>query len=389
MAPKLPVRVVTSGPSSPAVIVTHGPAIPCIVVAEGDGPSYPIRIDGGLTIGQTYRLKFGKFGQSGSTPPPPLNPPVADFTADVVSGNAPLTVNFTDLSTNTPTSWLWTFGDAGTSMLQNPTHIYATPGTYTVTLTATNADGNGFTSKLNYITANWTPAFATTGGGVSAHTWIYPSTSTLFQDSAKTTPVTADGDPVGAAVNQGSVAYDFLQAGAVTVKPTYKTGIKNGQPVLRFDGGDKIQGAIASVAQPMTVFAVAVDSVAGAVTRFMMETDTGGGRIAVLNSGGNKSIFAGSLLADGAADTNWNIWTGLFNGASSVLWINGISVASGDAGASATGAAIALGERVTGGSRFIGDIAEFLIYAANLSTADKNQVAAYLSAKFAIAYTPI
>ena len=53
-----------------------------------------------------------------------------------------LSVVFTDTSSNTPTSWLWDFGDgSATSTAQNPTHPYAAPGDYTVTLTATNASG--------------------------------------------------------------------------------------------------------------------------------------------------------------------------------------------------------------------------------------------------------
>lgn len=78
--------------------------------------------------------------------------PVADFSGDTTSGTAPLTVNFTDLSTNTPTSWLWLFGDGASDTAQNPTHIYAYVGTYTVTLTATNAAGSDDEVKIAYIT---------------------------------------------------------------------------------------------------------------------------------------------------------------------------------------------------------------------------------------------
>jgi PKD repeat protein len=66
-------------------------------------------------------------------------PPVADFSASPTNGYAPLTVQFTDLSTAGPTSWDWNFGDTGTSTEQNPIHEYTAPGTYTVSLTATNA----------------------------------------------------------------------------------------------------------------------------------------------------------------------------------------------------------------------------------------------------------
>ena len=65
--------------------------------------------------------------------------PVASFAATETSGTAPMTVQFVDSSTNTPTSWVWSFGDGGSSTLQNPSHTYTSAGTYTVTLTATNA----------------------------------------------------------------------------------------------------------------------------------------------------------------------------------------------------------------------------------------------------------
>ena len=76
----------------------------------------------------------------GGSPP---QPPVAGFTATPTSGTAPLAVSFTDTSTNAPTSWAWDFDGNGStdSTLQNPQHTYSAPGTYSVTLTATNAAG--------------------------------------------------------------------------------------------------------------------------------------------------------------------------------------------------------------------------------------------------------
>jgi FOG: PKD repeat len=77
--------------------------------------------------------------------------PVANFTATPLSGTAPLTVQFNDTSTGSPTSWSWSFGDGGTSIGQNPSHTYSTAGTYTVNLTATNAGGSNTTAKAGYI----------------------------------------------------------------------------------------------------------------------------------------------------------------------------------------------------------------------------------------------
>ena len=79
-------------------------------------------------------------------------PPITDFKANTtVSCNG--IVNFTDLTPNKVTSWLWEFGDGDTSHKQNPTHTYVS-GTYTVKLTATNTFGSKAESKTNYITVN-------------------------------------------------------------------------------------------------------------------------------------------------------------------------------------------------------------------------------------------
>lgn len=76
----------------------------------------------------------------------------ADFSANVTSGNEPLSVAFTDSSTGTPTAWSWTFGDGNSSALQNPTHTYASHGVYTVSLNASNSYNYDIESKSNYIT---------------------------------------------------------------------------------------------------------------------------------------------------------------------------------------------------------------------------------------------
>jgi len=77
--------------------------------------------------------------------------PGADFDAAPRLGIAPLLVSFVDRSTNTPTSWAWTFGDAGTSAEQNPTHTYQKPGQYDVTLTAANLGGPGTATQVHYL----------------------------------------------------------------------------------------------------------------------------------------------------------------------------------------------------------------------------------------------
>ena len=75
--------------------------------------------------------------------------PVTDFTANITSGYAPLTVSFTYLSENA-TEWNWDFGDENTSIEQNPVHTYSTAGSYAVNLTVSSE--NGTDSKIATIT---------------------------------------------------------------------------------------------------------------------------------------------------------------------------------------------------------------------------------------------
>jgi PKD repeat protein len=116
--------------------------------------------------------------------PPPA--PVANFSGNPTSGTAPLTVTFTDLSTNGPTSWSWTFGDGGTGAGQNPSHQYANAGTYTVSLTAANAGGSDSETKSNYITVT-APSQVTIFSDTfeSGFTWYEEGNTTWYSGDPK------------------------------------------------------------------------------------------------------------------------------------------------------------------------------------------------------------
>ncbi|MCP4428038.1 MAG: DUF11 domain-containing protein, partial [Chloroflexi bacterium] len=77
-------------------------------------------------------------------------PATADFTAVPLTGTMPLTVIFTNNSL-AATDFLWTFGDGVTSTLPAPTHTYALPDEYTVSLTASGQNGTDTLTKTNYI----------------------------------------------------------------------------------------------------------------------------------------------------------------------------------------------------------------------------------------------
>jgi PKD repeat protein len=101
--------------------------------------------------------KSGVLSQGFEITPPP---PVPNFKAEPTQGTAPLTVQFTDLSSNTPNIWAWNFGD-GTSVagpdMKDPAHTYQAPGIYSVILLATNNGGSAQIVKKSYIIVVSTP----------------------------------------------------------------------------------------------------------------------------------------------------------------------------------------------------------------------------------------
>lgn len=102
----------------------------------------------------------GALTQNGSSNPC-ANPsvPVANFVGAPTTVNTGSNVSFTDLTTGVPTSWTWTISGGGwaytggtSASSQNPVVTFNTPGQYTVTLLASNAQGNDSEVKNNYIT---------------------------------------------------------------------------------------------------------------------------------------------------------------------------------------------------------------------------------------------
>ena len=151
--------------------------------------------------------------------------PVANFTGTPLSGLKPLNVQFTDTSTNAPTSWSWTFGDGGTSTLRNPSHVYANAGSYTVTLTATNVAGGDIETKTDYITvSNPPPPVANFTGTPTSG--LKPLT-VQFTDTSTNAPTSWAWD----FDNNGSVdstvknpSHIYPNAGSYTVKLTATNG---------------------------------------------------------------------------------------------------------------------------------------------------------------------
>jgi len=109
--------------------------------------------------------------------------PVANFSASNWTGVSPLLVNFTDTSTNEPTSWNWTFGGANFSSAQNPSYTFTGVGNYTVVLNASN--GAGFSNITKYI--NVTAILPIVNFTSNVTSGLIPL-NVMFNDTSSNTP---------------------------------------------------------------------------------------------------------------------------------------------------------------------------------------------------------
>jgi PKD repeat protein len=164
-----------------------------------------------------------------------------DFVADTTSGDAPLTVKFTDLSGGQPIYWLYRFGDGSTSTASNPSHTYRLPGTYTVNLTIWRAEGTvmepASMEKPAYITVSGVPApeFAAnfTAGPVSGQAPL----TVRFTDTSTGDPISylyrfGDGsiftgpNPTHTYYLPGSYTVSLTVRGSSEQKPVNNTVVK-------------------------------------------------------------------------------------------------------------------------------------------------------------------
>ncbi len=104
-----------------------------------------MRADGSMSAGTHGR---GMFSSTGFTSTAPLN---AAFSSNKTSGTVPVEVTFKDRSTGNPTSWVWDFGDGNSSTDQNPTHIYNSAGTFSISLNVGDGNATDVVTKNNSI----------------------------------------------------------------------------------------------------------------------------------------------------------------------------------------------------------------------------------------------
>ena len=173
-----------------------------------ENPSHTYTSTGTYTVSLTATNSAGSDGETKTSYiTVDYNVPVADFSGTPRSILEAESVQFNDLSTNSPSSWSWNFGDTNSSTQENPSHTYATAGTYTVTLTATNSAGSDIEAKTNYIIVD--PDIAGTVSDIDGNTYntIVIGSQTWMAENLKTSRY-ADATPIPHIEN--TTAWDAL-----------------------------------------------------------------------------------------------------------------------------------------------------------------------------------
>lgn len=148
-------------------------------------------------------------------------PATANFTATPVSGIAPLSVTFANLSQDA-TNFLWVFGDGTTAVQTSPmmtiTHLYPAGGVYTVALQATNSVNSQWLTRTNYIAAHQgpLPSFTSTARMGPGPLAVAFTNTSQFAD----TYIWAYGDGVTSTLANGAHVYTYTTPGLYTVTLT-------------------------------------------------------------------------------------------------------------------------------------------------------------------------
>ena len=160
-------------------------------------PTHIYSTPGGYTVVLTAFGPGGSVSKTAATSivvtAAPNAPPNPSFTMSTTSGMAPLSVAFTNTTSGQASAWQWDFGDGSGSTLQHPTHVYSTPGGYTVVLTAIGPGGSVSKTAATSITVGGSNAIiSAVRAAVSAVVETPPTTDFTISSTSGIAPLTVN-----------------------------------------------------------------------------------------------------------------------------------------------------------------------------------------------------
>jgi hypothetical protein len=206
-----------------------------------------------------------------------------------------------------------------------------------------------------------------------------------YEDVARTIRA-SNGGPVQSPQNLGSLG-GWVEQAVLANASTYNASNSDfgNQPTFDFDGGDWYQYAFGeTLSQPITMFVLSkISSV-----QFIIDGDDAVNRNAFFKNAEKWSLFAGSVLENGGIDSDTNVFTLIFNGASSKIYQNGTLQITGDTGANDMDG-ITIFARNTLASISTGSLAEAAVVNALATASQINQTLAFFQSVYGVSYTPV
>jgi hypothetical protein len=276
--------------------------------------------------------------------------------------------------------------DGGGGGAFTPTTVSLSTGTPSATFTYTPASSGAKTiSTINSSTlTNPASLTYTVSSGAIPPNSVTSATLKMWIDCAQ--EIWTDGASVSVMHGHAGFGNDCGQ-GTVAHQPIFKTGIINGQSIIRFDGvDDSLTASVAVTAQPDTVFLFARLSPTAAVFAFDESTGSANRQYMTCQAAGNISFYAGTDIPEPAGTDHrgaFHLFKLIYNGASSSVSVDGVQVVAGNAGAN--GMNIPIFGAGNGASLPCAcDIAEICVFSGLLSSGDLSGLNTYFHNKYGI-----
>jgi PKD repeat protein len=230
--------------------------------SAAQNPNHAFVAAGTYTVSLTIMNATGQDTVSRSVGVSAANAVNASYTYSPASPTAGQAVQFTDTSSGTPTSWLWNFNDGTTSVVQNPSHIFATAGAYSVNLMASNTTGANNITKTVVIAS---PSLPVAGFSFNPSNPVLGQTI-QFSDASTGNPTSWQwnfGD--GASSTAQNPSYTYSSPGTYTVTLTIRAGTNSDSTTKPVTIGNSDVITAASPSYSDVAAAIAAASTGGTV----------------------------------------------------------------------------------------------------------------------------
>ena len=302
-----------------------------------------------------------------------VNPLTVDFSVNDTSAETNQTLTFTSTITGgTPILYEWDFGDGTNSSDANPTHEYLTPGTYTITLFATDGTNSGYLVRTSYIVvALETPPQTDLQAWYKAGVGVSPSNMTLVSGKVSNWVDAING-------------YDIAQ-GTALKRPPYTNNSLNGYASVDFTAHQltNSNGAFTRATGSTIITVFKLTALGG--TDVLHEAAVSN-LYEVYFANEDPTMYNGTFRpAYWGVSKDYIIMINCFDGANSYNRYNDqTKELVGNTGTSSSSGFTLGGATGSGGADVSANVCEVMIYSSEPSPTDLNLVTRYLRTKFAL-----